>query len=130
MEENEFKKLRHRFWKLGYKRRLKVLMDMGYSDPEVRKPFITPLEELPEGSKEETLENEVVQRRILFAVVETPALARLIELIEIQEEIAAAEEEKEDVSERGLRFTGGATDERKPSAEQLAQIKVYGRKPI
>lgn len=76
-DDPDFRKLRHRFWALGLKRRYQVLLTMGH---------------LKEG---ETL-IEKIERFRLYKIKENGLEGTLLELIEAQEAEILAENEKSD----------------------------------
>jgi hypothetical protein len=101
MEDEEFKKLRHRFWRLGKERRFEVIKKMGFQT-------IEPFSGIDPASKTEANPNgkpydpsaERVQREMLFyiwsrthSMVGNGLMDQLIALIEEQEAQITAEEE-------------------------------------
>jgi hypothetical protein len=126
MDEEQFKKLRYKFWKLGKEKRKKIILDMGFGDLSWRDQFLE--KGLGKDGKEiytQNVDMELVQRKILYFIVESGREKELAALIELQEEILAAEEDK---GER-LRVTGPVLGEIPPSREELAEIKyVPGQK--
>jgi len=115
--EEEFKNLRHRFWKLGRERRLKVIKTLGF-DAESWKP--TFLDKNEKGQYIQNIEMELVQRKILVHINKFPEIKEdLISLIEVQE----AELEKIESEQKTIRVTGQVLGDTAPSKEELEAMK-------
>ena len=141
MNDEEFKQLRHRFWKLGKERRSSVIKKMEFRvDPGdtiqgetqvvylyvlsvkgslVSNPEVT----LAKGNQniptaEMMLQAERIEREILFYIRKNPVLLdELIALIEVEEaQITAAEEKAEYLRPPPIR-------EVPPSKEELDAMK-------
>lgn len=98
MNDEEFKALRHRFWRLGKERRFTVIQKIGFMSME---PFsgidpVTRTEDNPNGKPYDP-QAERVQREMLFYIKnDFSQLAELISLIEVEEaQITVAEEKAE-----------------------------------
>jgi hypothetical protein len=81
MEDEEFKKVRHRFWRLGKERRFTVIKKMGFQAIE------------PYSGMD--LSAEKTQREMLFHANINERTDELIAFIEEQEALITAEEESE-----------------------------------
>ena len=133
MDEEKFKAIRHRFWRLGREKRNTLIKEMGFAAPEYQDQFLEKKldkdgNEVP-GVYTQSIENEVVQRKILYFIVEGGRQEELEALIEVQEEILAAEEEAKGGDR--VRVVGRVLGETPPSKEELASIKYVagGKKP-
>jgi hypothetical protein len=103
MEDEEFKKIRHRFWRLGKERRFTVIKKMGFQSIE------------PYSGMD--LSAEKTQREMLYHAIMNEMMKDLIALIEEQEALITAEEES------GGYFKEPRPTEFPPSKEELEKMK-------